>query len=202
MPLVSQTELITAAIAGQVVSFPTDTVPALATRPESASLIFATKKRAAEKPLILMGACADDLWDYIKLNPENLPIWQQLAQKYWPGALTIVLPASDRLPVAMNPTDPTTIGLRVPDCPIALAILQQTGPLATTSANLSGAAPLQSMTDIAAAFPQVMTLEAGEEKQGSGLPSTVVKWTGKNWQILRQGTLSVGGVGSRDAAFL
>jgi L-threonylcarbamoyladenylate synthase len=195
MPLVSQTELITAAIAGQVVSFPTDTVPALATRPESASLIFATKKRAAEKPLILMGACADDLWDYIKLNPENLPIWQQLAQKYWPGALTIVLPASDRLPVAMNPTDPTTIGLRVPDCPIALAILQQTGPLATTSANLSGAAPLQSMTDIAAAFPQVMTLEAGEEKQGSGLPSTVVKWTGKNWQILRQGTLSVGGAG-------
>lgn len=191
MPLVSQTELIAAAIAGQVVSFPTDTVPALATRPEFASLIFATKKRPPDKPLILMGACADDLWHYIRFNPENLPIWQQLAQKYWPGALTIVLPAADRLPAAMNPTDPTTIGLRVPDCPIALAILQQTGPLATTSANLSGAAPLQSMTEIAAAFPEVMTLEAGKEKQGSGLPSTVIKWTGKNWQIVRQGVIAI-----------
>lgn len=192
MPLVSQTELITAAIAGQVISFPTDTVPALATRPEFANLIFAAKKRPPDKPLILMGSCADDLWDYTISNPQNLTIWQQLAKKYWPGALTIVLPASDRLPAVMNPTDPTTIGLRVPDCAIALAILQQTGPLATTSANLSGAAPLKSMTEIAAAFPEVMTLEAGEENWGSGLPSTVVKWTGKNWQILRQGAIAVG----------
>lgn len=192
MGLVSQTELIAAAIAGQVVSFPTDTVPALASRPESANLIFATKQRPPDKPLILMGACINDLLPYISLNTENLPILQKLAQKYWPGALTIVLPSSDRVPAVMNPTDPTTVGLRVPDCPIALTILQQTGPLATTSANLSGAAPLQTMKAIAAAFPDVVVLKPGEsEYAGSGLPSTVTKWTGKNWQILRQGVIEI-----------
>jgi L-threonylcarbamoyladenylate synthase len=193
MPEVSQTELIAAAIAGKVVSFPTDTVPALAARPEFAHLIFAAKHRPPDKPLILMGAAASDLWPYVSFSEENLPIWEKLTQQYWPGAITLVLPASELVPAAMHPTDPTTIGLRVPDCPVALEILKQTGPLATTSANLSGAAPRQTMSEIAAAFPDVLALAEAElgnrEKLGSGLPSTVAKWTGKDWQILRQGAL-------------
>ena len=94
----------------------------------------------------------------------------------------------------MNPSDPTTIGIRVPDSAIAQTILAQTGPLATTSANFSGQPPLSTITDIEAQFPEVLTLAATEslgEMSGVGVPSTVAKWTGINWQILRQGTIKL-----------
>ncbi len=187
-------DLIASARAGFLVSFPTDTVPALAVLPEKAGLIFAAKQRSQDKPLILMAACAEDLWSYVQGSDKDYQIWQEVARKYWPGALTLVLPASDRVPQEMNPTDPTTIGIRVPDSAIAQTILAQTGPLATTSANLSGQPPLQSLTEIEAQFPKVMTLAASEcqgEIVGIGVPSTVAKWTGMNWQILRQGAVKL-----------
>ncbi|MBH8550919.1 L-threonylcarbamoyladenylate synthase [Nostocaceae cyanobacterium CENA357] len=187
-------DLIASARAGFLVSFPTDTVPALAVLPEKAGLIFAAKQRSQDKPLILMAACAEDLWSYVQGGENDYQIWQEVARKYWPGALTLVLPASDRIPQEMNPTDPTTIGIRVPDSAIAQTILAQTGPLATTSANFSGQPPLQSLTEIEAQFPEVMTLAATEcqgEIRGIGVPSTVAKWTGMNWQILRQGAVKL-----------
>lgn len=193
MPKVFQDELIQGAIAGKVVSFPTDTVPALAVLPDRAMLIFAAKKRPQDKPLILMGASTEDLWSYVKGTAEEFAIWQKVVERYFPGALTLVLPASERIPAVMNPIDPTTIGVRVPDNPIARAILTQTGPLATTSANLSGEPTLEIMSDIEAAFPDVLVLNCLEfnKKQGSGLPSTVAKWTEKGWDILRQGSVEI-----------
>lgn len=191
MTLVSISELITGAKAGQVVSFPTDTVPALAVKPEQADLIFTLKSRSLNKPLILMGASFTDLLPYVQGTPQELEIWQEMAAKYFPGALTLVLPASKAVPVTMNPTDPTTIGVRVPNLPVALNILFSTGPLATTSANRSGEPPLETMSAIEKAFPTVLTLEgeALETPIGSGLPSTVAKWTGTEWEILRQGSV-------------
>jgi L-threonylcarbamoyladenylate synthase len=191
MTQVSLTNLIAGARAGLLVSFPTDTVPALAAIPEKAGLIFAAKQRSQDKPLILMAASAEDLWTYVKGSENECKIWQELADKYWPGGLTLVLPASDRLPKVMNPIDPTTIGIRVPNSAIAQTILAQTGPLATTSANLSGQPPLQRMTEIEVQFPKVMTLEYQGEIPGVGVPSTVAKWTGINWQILRQGAIKL-----------
>ncbi len=189
MTLVSQTDLIDGAIAGNVVSFPTDTVPALAVKPELANLIFELKQRPPTKPLILMAASLADLLPYISGTPEELDIWQQAANKYFPGALTLVLPASDAVPKAINPTDSKTIGIRIPDSEIALEILRQTGVLATTSANLSGQSPLRSMAKIAQAFPQVLVMNQQDTIIGSGLPSTVVQWTRQNWHILRQGSV-------------
>ena len=189
MTLVSQTDLIAGASAGKLVSFPTDTVPALAVKPELASLIFELKQRPPTKPLILMAASLADLLPYILGTPQELDIWQQTADKYFPGALTLVLPASDAVPKAINPTDSKTIGIRVPDSEIALEILRGTGVLATTSANLSGQSPLRSMTEIDRTFPQVLVINQQDTIIGSGLPSTVVQWTGQNWQILRQGTV-------------
>lgn len=188
MPKVSMAELIAGAIVGKVVSFPTDTVPALAALPPYSGLIFATKKRSQDKPLILMGGSLEDLWPYVTGTAEELKIWQQLALKYLPGALTLVLPASSLIPVAMNPKDPTTIGIRVPKHDIAQKILTKTGPLATTSANLSGELPLLSISKIAQTFPDVLTLDQ-ENTQASGSPSTVVKWTNQGWEILRQGQI-------------
>jgi L-threonylcarbamoyladenylate synthase len=141
-----------------------------------------------------MAASAEDLWSYVKGSEHEYEVWQQVVKKYWPGALTLVLPASDRLPKQVNPTDPTTIGIRVPDSAIARAILAQTGPLATTSANFSGQPPLETMAEIAAQFPDALTLATTEfihEASGVGVPSTVAKWTGKDWQILRQGKIQL-----------
>jgi L-threonylcarbamoyladenylate synthase len=191
MTQVSMSALIAGARSGQLVSFPTDTVPALAVRPDRAELIFTLKQRRQDKPLILMGASPQSLWPFVKGTTTEIEIWQQVAQNYWPGALTLVLPASDRVPAAMNPTDPTTIGIRVPNSQLAIAILSKTGPLATTSANRSGEPPLNTMAEIEAQFPNVLTLEYAELEVGqpvtSGVPSTVVKWTGVGWETLRQG---------------
>ncbi|MFB8793922.1 MAG: L-threonylcarbamoyladenylate synthase [Microcoleus sp.] len=195
MTQVSIASLIQGAISGDyIVSFPTDTVPALAALPDRSELIFAAKQRSQDKPLILMAASAEALWAYVQGSPAELKVWQQVAASFWPGALTLVLPASAKVPAAMNPIDPTTIGLRVPNFPLALKILEQTGPLATTSANLSGQPPLESIAQIEAQFPEALTLAPSESSTAataSSLPSTVAKWTGSEWEILRQGAVQL-----------
>jgi L-threonylcarbamoyladenylate synthase len=194
MPQVSRDALIAGAMAGKLVSFPTDTVPALASRPDQSQLIFSAKGRSADKPLILMAGSPEDLWPYVTGTPEELQIWQQVASKYWPGALTLVLPASPLVPLAMNPLDPTTIGVRVPDSPLARQILASTGPMATTSANRSGQPPVLSLAEIAAQFPEVLTLLSEENSPAppaTGIPSTVAQWTESRWAILRQGAVKL-----------
>lgn len=211
MPCVSLAKLIAVAQAGdRVISFPTDTVPALAVRPERADLIFQLKQRQLDKPLILMGASLDDLWPFITGSTAEREAWRQVTEQFWPGALTLVLPASDGVPAAIHPNDLTTIGVRVPNHPAALKILAQTGPLATTSANLSGQPALETMSAIAAQFPEVVMLSdadlallsetdstipadfstsSNNKVLASGVPSTVAKWTGSTWQVLRQGAI-------------
>lgn len=183
---ISLENLVNAAKNGQLISFPTDTVPALASLPEKAEFIFNAKQRSLDKPLILMAAKAEDLWDYVIGDPRELLIWQNVIDQYWPGALTLVLPASKKVPLVMNPHDITTIGVRVPNNIIAQNILAQTGPLATTSVNLSGQPALETLSEIQTYFPEVITLDSVEYK-GLGIPSTVAKWTKNGWEILRQG---------------
>lgn len=190
--LVSLEQLITQAQAGQLVSFPTDTVPALAVRPDRSELIFQAKQRSQDKPLILMGDSVTALLPYCQGTQKEIEIWRTVADSYWPGALTLVLPASPWVPRVMNPLDPSTIGVRVPQSAIALQILAQTGPLATTSANRSGQPPLETLTEIDAQFPEVYTLSPSalpESPSASGVPSTVAQWTPSGWQILRQGSV-------------
>ncbi|ERN40506.1 putative translation factor (SUA5) [Rubidibacter lacunae KORDI 51-2] len=186
MPLVSEAELVAGAIAGKLASFPTDTVPALAVRPDCAASIFAAKQRLPDKPLILMGATAADLWDYACGSDLERAAWASAVRNDWPGQLTLVLPAGSNVPPAVNPNDPSTIGLRVPDSDFARAILAATGPLATTSANRSGCAPLKTPEAIARAFPDALVLDVAVPPS-SGVPSTVAKWTKAGWEILRHG---------------
>ncbi len=151
-----------------------------------------------------MAATIADIWGYVAGSAKERQIWQQVAERYLPGALTLVLPASENVPSAMNPKDPTTIGVRVPNHPIAQLILRQTGPLATTSANRSGQPPLLSMSEIEHQFPQVVTLLHSEIQTleqhpstevetsiASGIPSTVARWTGTEWEVLRQGAVVI-----------
>ncbi len=190
MALVSLAALIAGARSGKLVSFPTDTVPALAVRPDRASDIFKLKQRSPDKPLILMAASWQELLPFI--DNKALATWQQVAQKYFPGAVTLVLPASDR-GCQLNQGF-RTLGVRIPDCKIAIAILQQTGAMLTTSANKSNQPPLRKMLEIAEGFPSVLTLGDGisiSERSGSGLPSTVIEWTADGWLVRRQGAVQV-----------
>lgn len=193
--LVSIPELISGAKAGKLISFPTDTVPALASLPERADLIFAAKGRSLDKPLILMGATLEDLLPFVVGTAAEVAVWQTIAAKYFPGALTLVLPASDRLPHQMNPLNPTTVGIRVPNHPLAREILAATTPLATTSVNRSGQPALVNLEEINQQFPEVLVPTLEElihQPLGAGIPSTVVQWTGIGWQILRQGGVQFG----------
>lgn len=214
MPKVSLDTFIAGAKSGaHLVSFATDTVPALAVRPDQAERIFTLKQRSLDKPLILMGATLDDLWPYLSGAPAEQAIWRSVAERYWPGPLTLVLSASDRLPPIINPAQTGSVGVRIPNHPIALHILTQTGPLATTSVNRSGSPALQTMAEIEAQFPTLLTLSdtALDNLQSartpslvrrriqsdslasttSGVPSTIAQWTGKEWRILRQGTIQL-----------
>ena len=195
MVRVSEAKLIAGAIANRVVSFPTDTVPALGVKPESADLIYQLKQRSRDKPLILLGASFEDLLPYLSYTSSELAVWQNLIRQHLPGALTLVLPASALVPAAVNATDVNTIGIRIPDSAIALRILKQTGVLATTSANLSGQDPLRTMEAIDIAFPSVLVLEAPDlspkSVTGTGLPSTVIRRQNRTWQVLRQGSIII-----------
>ncbi len=196
MPQLNLTELAAYVQTG-IISFPTDTVAAVAARPQQGQLLYDLKQRSPEKPLILMAATAADLWPYTNGQPQEQACWTEVITTYWPGPLTLVLPASNKLPAAMNPMQTGTIGIRVPNHPVARAILAATGPLATTSANRSGEPALTAPNEIEAAFPQVGLLQetvltelmAGYTAQASGVASTVVQWTGTDWQTLRQGTI-------------
>jgi len=190
MPLVtSHIELIQKAKQGQVISFATDTVSAFAALPAFSGAIYQIKRRSLDKPLILLGADFTDFEPYIAGTKEEQKIWQKMAQKYWPGPLTLILPASDQLPSSIKAP---SIGLRIPNHPDALNILSQSGPLSSTSANLSGEAPLASISEIAQSFPSVFVLEQ-ESTLASGVPSTIIMWIAAQgrWQMIRQGLLNI-----------
>ena len=199
MTQVSLNALIEGAKSGKLVSFPTDTIPALAVQPEKSELVFQAKRRSQTKPLILMADKPESLWPYIVGSAEELELWQQTAEKYWPGALTLVLPASEKVPPAINPLEyrrqdgAPTVGMRVPNCDLARKILERTGPLATTSANISGQPALKTTAEIEAQFPEVLTLVPQELEtmtSSSGLASTVAKWNQElGWEVLRQGSV-------------
>ncbi len=182
--------LIVAARSGYLLSFPTDTVPALAALPTAAAAIYKAKQRPPEKPLILMAASPAELWPFVQGRLQEHQAWQQMAERYWPGAITLVLPASDLVPNTVN-ANSHTIGLRVPQWPLAQIILQQTGPLVTTSINRSDQPPLLLLEEIQTQFPEVFVPQQWPVPPSvTPTPSTVIAWTNSDsqqWTVLRQG---------------
>ena len=172
---------------GEAALFPTDTLPALATRPESATLLWELKQRPREKPVILMAASSEELFHC--LNGVIEPAWRQMAERHWPGALTLVLPAQGPWLERLNPGG-TTLGLRVPACTAALKLLQLSGPLATTSANRSGQPACLNHREAMERFPDVAQLGPVPWPAPSGLGSTVIAWQDNGtWKLLRQGAV-------------
>ena len=177
--------------AGAAALVPTDTLVALAARPDHAGQIWQLKQRPPDKPLILMGA---DLEQLVQHTPAVS--WSQqaleLAARHWPGALTLVLPANGPLVEWLNPGG-ASLGLRVPACPMTQSLLRLSGPLATTSANRSGQPAATTAAEASACFAQQGVPVLGPEPWPlpSGQASTVVAWHDGGWQVLRAGSVRV-----------
>lgn len=180
-------DLAEALAAGSAAVFPTDTLPALACRPLEAHQLWTLKNRPADRPLILMGADPEDLLAALALPIR--PPWRDMALRHWPGALTLVLPAQGPIAQALHPGG-RSLGLRVPACPSALAVLRLTGPLATTSANASGEPACLTAEEAARAFPSLPLLGPLPWPAAAGLGSTVLAWGEEDgWQVLRAGAV-------------
>ena len=171
---------------GSLALFPTDTLPALCAYPEFAKEIWTVKKRPSNKPLILMGGCLDDLFEFVK--PCAIEDGLKLAKNYWPGALTIVLPTIGNISKNLN-SNSNSLGFRVPSLRIARDLLLQTGPLATTSANISGRSPVKDALEASIQFPGIPILGPIPWPNSSGIASTVVAWKEGKWNLLRAGSV-------------
>ena len=171
---------------GSLAIFPTDTLPAIGACPTNAKKIWEIKKRPITKPLILMGGCLDDLFEFVQ--PSAVEDGIKMAKNYWPGPLTIILPTIGSFSNYMN-QDSNMLGLRVPDSQLARELLLKTGPLATTSANISGEAPVKDAIEASIKFPNVPILTPIPWPKPSGMASTIISWNNGNWSLLRSGSL-------------
>ncbi len=172
---------------GSPVIFPTDTVPALAVSPEFAFKLWNIKKRELSKPLILMGSSKNQLIKEV----DNCAVQDalEMAERHWPGPLTMVLPCSGKIVDMLNPGC-SSVGMRVPNNLHARRLIEKTGPLATTSANISGKSPCLTPQEAFISFPDIPVLGDIPWPISSGLASTVIKWEiNGQWQILRRGVV-------------
>jgi L-threonylcarbamoyladenylate synthase len=173
---------------GGLVAFPTDTVygvGALAFDGAAVESIYAAKDRPVEKAIPVLIGDLDDLAEVSLDVPE---IALRLAARFWPGPLTLVVPKHPDLPEVVSAAP--TVGVRVPDHPVARALLRAAGPMAVTSANLSGQPSPSTAQEVFAQLGGRIALILDGGKTPGGLPSTVVNCAGAEPQILREGPIS------------
>ena len=187
-PILEATALVQRLRAGEAAIIPTDTLPGLAVMPDQAQTLWHLKRRPADKPLILMGATVDDLLQEVDVSCHREI--EALAGHYWPGALTLVLPACDGGAAChLNPGG-RTLGCRIPACKQTRELLQISGPLATTSANRSGEPASMTSADASRYFPDVAQLGPQPWPQPSGQASTVLVWVEVGrWRMARRGAV-------------
>lgn len=185
---VSTTAAANALLKEAIVAVPTETVYGLAGLYNSdfaCEKIFRIKKRERSKRLSVlissvaeMNLLVDDLHDGAA----------ELMQAFWPGPLTLILPAGKHF-ACMGTSVEKTIGIRMPDHPKTLEIIAKTGPLACPSANPSGLAPPTDPLMVKNYFGSGLAIVNGgvcKEK----VASTVIVFEGERWKIVREGTLS------------
>ena len=177
---------------GLPVIFPTDTLPAIGCLPQFSKIIYEFKKRDQNKPLILMGSERSQLIDYVhQLAKED---YEDIASKYWPGALTMIIPSSSQGNIVLTSKD-STLGLRIPNSDMAQSLLKETGPLLTSSANISGLTGSIKAEGVALDFPSLQILGPIPWRKSSGKASTIISWkeNGK-WEMVREGEVFVKGL--------
>ena len=174
---------------GLPIIFPTDTLPAIGCLPKFSNTIYKFKKRDRDKPLILMGSENKHLIDFVHESAKE--DYKKLASKYWPGALTMVIPASEKRTSILTSND-LTIGLRIPNSNMAQSLIRETGPLLTSSANISGFKGSITVEGIFIDFPSVKILSPIPWEKSSGKASTIIFWKKSgDWRLIREGEVLV-----------
>ncbi len=177
---------------GLPIIFQTDTLPAIGCLPEFSQIIYDIKKRDSNKPLILMGAENEQLIDYVHESAKE--DYENLADKYWPGALTMIIPVSENKKSTVTSKN-FTLGLRIPDSHIAQSLIKETGPLLTSSANISGIRGSVSPESISLDLPSVDILGPVPWGKCSGQASTIISWVKYgDWNLIRKGQVSINGL--------
>lgn len=191
MPPFSVRDAVEALEAGLLVGIPTDTVYGIGADPGNPAAmngLIALKGRPPDQPVALLVA---DIRQAGELAVITHPA-RQLAARHWPGPLTMVMEAAGGLPDWIGDPDRGTVGVRVPDHPVALDLLGRTGALAVSSANRSGEPPAVNDLQARDLFRNdVAGYLVGEGH--AGLASTVVDLTVEPPVVLRQGPIAIGG---------
>ncbi len=176
--------------AGGVVAIPTDTVYGLAAslaHPEALDRIYAIKGRPDHMPLPVLVSSADALSHLVDIDDAVLPLFDE----FWPGPLTVILPAAAHLPErALGPE--RTVGVRLPNHPLAIEIIDKAGgAVACTSANRTGSEPGRTATDVAESIGTDLDLILDGGRAPGGVASTVVAIDGSTLRFLREGAVPI-----------
>ena len=173
---------------GRPVVLPTDTVYGVAVQPwapGATGRLFAVKERpttAALPVLVASMAQAEEL------AAELPPTAVALAEAFWPGGLTLVVARRAGLAIDLGGADGATIGLRLPDHPVPVALAERVGPLAATSANRHGRPTPATAAEVGAELRGAVELVV-DGGRCEGAASTVVACTPGGWSILREGRI-------------
>ncbi len=186
-PAPSLADAVAALRAGRLVAFPTETVYGLgadASRDDAIRAVFDAKGRPSDNPLIVHGATLAALEPIAVFDARA----RRLAATCWPGPLTLVLPAQPGVSSLVRAGLPT-VAVRVPDHPVALALLEQAGPLVAPSANRSGRPSPTTAQAVSAELGTsvAMVLDGGPCRVG--IESTVLDLSGPVARILRPGAM-------------
>lgn len=174
---------------GGVVALPTDTVygvGALAFDGEAVTQLYVVKQRPPEKAIPLL---IGDVQQLGQVAAQITAMAEKLAQRFWPGPLTIVVPRHAAIPDAVTPLP--TVGVRIPNLAATQKLLRLTGPLAVTSANISGRESPSSAAEVNAQLGGRIPLILDGGITPGGVPSTVVDCTAEQPVILREGPISL-----------
>jgi L-threonylcarbamoyladenylate synthase len=178
-----------AIVNGGVIGIPTDTVYGLAashTNPDALERIFAVKGRPVDRTLPILVSSVDAA---ARLTERIDPAVAVLLDEFWPGPLTIALPGRRGLLAPLVAPD-GTIGVRMPNHPLALEIIEKAGgAIACTSANRSGEPPATSAAALAAAIGSEIDLTIDGGLAPGGVPSTVITIAGDRLTVVREGAI-------------
>ena len=187
MPNTSLADAVAALHRGEIIGLPTDTVYGIAADPMQRSAVerlFAAKGRAAIKPIPILAASIGDVRRFAVMDDGVAAI----AGRHWPGGLTLILLRAPAMPDWVGDPGRNTVGVRIPDHPVAQEILTAAGPLAVTSANRSAEEPaLDAAGAIETLGDSIAVYLAGVASGGEA--STIVDLSGRDPRILRQGSV-------------
>lgn len=177
---------------GEVICLPTDTVYGIGADPRSADavtrLLMAKSRTRAMPPPILV-ASVEQARDLVEELPD---IASAFIERFWPGALTLIFPARDDLGWDLGETN-GTVALRMPDSAVALELLRTAGPLAVTSANITGNPPATNVVAAESQLEDAVSVYLDDGECDGGVPSTILRFTPKDGDyvidVVREGAI-------------